>query len=76
MHIIIPKVFLLYLRKNTLEDDNRTLMTKSILAAIEENIPIILVHEQDLTKAGAPDISYFLQNTPQEVIDSPNILYS
>ena len=72
----LPRVFLLHLSKETFNDDNRALMTESILEAIKEKIPIILVHEQDLTKEAAPDFSYFLQNTPQQLIDPPINLYS
>lgn len=72
----IPRVFLLHLSKETFNDDNRAIMTESIQQAREEQIPIILVHEQDLSKGAAPDFSYFFQHTPQELMDSPINLYS
>lgn len=72
----IHKIFLLHLSKNTFNDEHRALMTESILEAKKENIPIILVHEQDLKKEAAPDFSFFFQHTPQELLDFPNNLYN
>lgn len=60
------RVFLLYLNKNTFSKGNMKKLRPILRKIIQEDIPIIVLHEQDVKKAGEPSFYYFLKNTPQE----------
>jgi hypothetical protein len=68
------KVMILYLNKDTFENDAEEL-TDVLKHAIDEGIKIILLHELDPAREGC-DFDYFFHQTPTELLEEPYNIFS